>query len=216
MCTTCHASLTDKMKRTELPADSAERKAREAERHLKGLGEALGDQEAFEDHLSAFLSAARSVIDFLRTEYSKVKGFRVWMRGELRRLHGDVDVGFMFRKRILVVHVQYPTTNLEGEVSYAVDVVLVDGAHIERVHDGEVVESRDYAPPPKEPQTEGSPTVTHRRFFADRPDEDVVSLCRAFLDRLRQVVEEAETLSAKGFLGELVDDDPLEAFRLLF
>ncbi len=190
----------------------------DAKLHLENLEEAIPDRKRSNAHLCAFLTAARSVLDYLSKEYAKVPLFRLWLEPRIERLRADPDVGFVFEQRRIAVHERYPDTRTQATAIYSVGVTLVDGVHIERVRRGEVVETREYDP--KEP-TESRPgsatSVTHHWFFVDNPEQDLVSLGRVCLDRLGEVVEEAERYAAEQFLSQLKDPpDPYEAFRLMF
>lgn len=158
----------------------------------------LKHRDPFYYNLSAFLSAARSVLQYACKEAKTKPGGQRWYDAQME----NKPLGFFRNKRDISIHsepvkpskhitVHAPTATVQ--LSEALTLVLRDA-------DGKVVERRtERSKPestPEEPVDSGEVT-TRYTFPGWNGPEDAILLCRMYLDELERVVEEG---MHKGFL----------------
>jgi len=157
------------------------------------------NRQEFCHNLSAFLSAARSVLQYACAEAKQTTGGQAWYEG---RMSSDPILGWFRDKRDFNIHEApvEPAAKATLEINETVSsgesflVVLRD-------KDGNVVETRGTAtPPPKVAAPTSTSSIRFTYFFIDwgGPDADVISLCAKYLSVLESIVEDGV---AKGFIS---------------
>lgn len=168
-------------------------KLREARYFLRRMNEVLGEPEEFQFNLSAFLSAARSVSQYVHKEASHAAGGQKWYDD---RVSQEPLVLFFKTERDSNVHVR--PVPLDGNV----DVFASDGGHLtehaiveKRDAAGrliEVVESvTDPVPPTVEPPFH---LVFHYELPGWAGPEEVPELCQNYLIALTTLVTDGRRL----------------------
>ena len=167
------------------------RKLSEADYFLKGMGTAQEDPEAFTHELSAFLSAARSVLQYACEEAKMKPGGHAWYNAKMA---SDSVLTFFKDKRDFNIH-EAPV-DLSGVVeigitdhvikpsdSLAITITDPEGNVVETVHG----RSEEPAAMPEEGQVH----IKHRYEFRDWPGkDDVLSLCQSYLTQLNAIVKD--------------------------
>lgn len=204
---------------------SAKKKLLEAEFFLEKLrdsSQALPQdlQRQWESHcyLSAFLSAAVSVIDYLLEDYNTKfslnipladKQFRKtfereakrtgnqaaldfldWWRGEREALEKKDPIGrLLIGKRHIDIHRVETKPDL-AKVGMSGTIPISGSLVAKLIVDGEVVETR--TSPDQAPVEPEVRETTFDWFFSEYPDEPVITVCDKFLDMVGSFVSEAE------------------------
>jgi hypothetical protein len=145
--------------------------------------------------LSAFLSAARSVLQYAIKEAQTKSGGQQWYDS---RITSNNVLTFFKDKRDINVHVQPIQVNQHISIQLT-EVVLSVSIHIKKFDQtGRLID--EYSSEPSEPPSsrEIPPKVTHRFAFPDwSGTEDVLQLCHLYLEELQHVVVEGQN---NGFL----------------
>lgn len=178
-------------------------KMQEAEYFLHGIAKVASDPNATRFELSAFLSAARSVLQYALEEAKRKPGGQAWYDDAVGV---DAVVKFLRDRRDTNIH-QQPVpmqTNTTIEVGTAVltmsgglSAVVIRGATGEQ---GGPIELDVALPPriPPLPAIDESPRTTHTYVFKDwGGPEDVIALCTRYLAEIRRIVADGRAL---GFL----------------
>jgi hypothetical protein len=174
----------------------------EAQYFLTQLPRLVNQRKAFNYTLSAFLSAARSALQYAHKEASAKPGGRAWYDAELS---GKAVIKFFKDQRDIGIHESpiKPSANIQGLITEGVRVSDSCSATIVR-EDG-TVETHDAAEavvssPRANQRTapEMVPSAEYEYSFRDwSGSEDVIMLCEMYLDQVRGVVRDG---AAKRFL----------------
>ena len=167
------------------------RKLAEARRFLDHLRTAGSDPAAFEDYLSAFLSAARSVLQYAYKEVrNNARGLR-WYERSVRR---HPAVPFLRVERNQNIHVEPVSPDLQVDIVVPGTVIVGSSGGLRHVDEnGNVLQDV--------PRTSGGPPAV----FVVKPDvnfvyrfdnwsgpEDVISLCNLYLDELTAIIADGQ------------------------
>ena len=174
-------------------------KINEARYFLDQLPKLVNEREKFNYTLSAFLSAARSALQYAYKEAAPKRGGQDWHNGQVA-VNGIVK--FFKDKRDISVHVSPVNPAAKIGVFVTDKVVLSDSCSVTiQRKDGTIEPPESTSPPsvtPKEPsRTESG--VEFEYFFPDWPGkEDVLTLCAMYLAEVGSIVSDGV---AKGFLS---------------
>jgi hypothetical protein len=154
------------------------------------------ERENFENYLSAFLTACRSVSMIMLEEFKKIRDFEQWLKNEL---DSNPPMKFMQRKRNISVHQKplhpHGQTNVSISESVSVSCSVVSIQLIDK--DGNVVNSKasQTAPLSQPSSTEGinsdsdtNMSIQYLWYFDDYPSVDVLTLCKQFYDEAANLV----------------------------
>jgi len=146
--------------------------------------------------LSALLSAARSVLQYARKEAQTKPGGQQWYDNHIS---SSKVLVFFKDKRDINVHMQPIQVKQHTSIQLTEVVRVSESIHIKKFDQtGRLI--GEYSSEPSElPQApEIPPKVTHRFTFPDwSGTEDVLQLCRLYLNELQRVVEDGQN---NGFL----------------
>ncbi len=152
----------------------------------------FNDREKFTYNLSAFLSSARSVLQYALEEAKSKNGGQVWYD---RRVSASNILSFFKDKRDLNIHYEpvHPIQNVSASItekigiSDSISVVLRDA-------NGNIIsQSSTEAPQHKaKSQTTEEPSgFTVRYLFSDwTGSEDIMTLCQKYIDELENFVKD--------------------------
>lgn len=161
-------------------------KISEAKFFLGRMEESVEDREAFRFYLSAFLSAARSVLQYAMKE-SREKGSQRWYDEVVSR--NDV-LSYFKDKRDVNIH-EEPVNPLRHITMVISSGVFVFSAASEVSFNDKPIEmkrSEEKPPPPKPP--ESGPKNTVRYCFNDwTGPEDVIGLSHRYIEALESFVQ---------------------------
>jgi hypothetical protein len=160
----------------------------EAQYFLDRLGQ-LPEPDSFRHELSAFLSAARSALQYALEEAKTKPGGQAWYNAQIA---GKTLVKYFRDKRDLSIHRQpvVPITSASVTLTASVDAstalhMRVTNAKGEVVQEVSVSDAQNTPPPPT------PPVVTYSyRFINWTGPEDVLALCRQYLAEVQCVVSD--------------------------
>jgi hypothetical protein len=152
----------------------------------------LNNRETFNFNLSAFLSAARSVLQYGLKEAKTKKGGQRWCE---TRIAGSRVLSFFKDKRDFNIHsepltpIQHVEETIKSTIHFTGSVSI-----IHRDAKGNIL----YQSPPEPPEskakqikTEPPTTAKTRYFFSDwNGNQDVMTLSEMYLNELQHVVED--------------------------
>lgn len=146
--------------------------------------------------LSAFLSAARSVLQYTLKEAQTKSGGQQWYDNHIT---SSKVLAFFKDKRDINVHTQPIQVNQHTSIQLTEVVRISESIHIKKFDQtGRLI--GEYSSEPSEPPAapEIPPNVTHRFTFPDwSGTEDVLQLCHLYLKELQCVVKDGQN---NGFL----------------
>jgi len=193
-------------------------KLREAEYFLGKMRETSA-QEVFKFNLSAFLSAARSVPDYLLEDYNikyslqiplteklysdtfedraKQTGnlvalsFIQWWKHKIDALNLDPIWSLLTNKRHINVHRDLVRPD-RAEVKIQETIRASESLRIEKYDkDGKLTEIYE-SPKEEQPPKPIESEVSVNWFFSEYDKEPIISVCEKYLDMMKKFVEEAE------------------------
>ena len=168
---------------------SKKAKIKEAEYFLARMKEEHDNRESFDFNLSAFLSAARSVLQYAGKEAKAKKGGQQWHDNWIS---ASPILKFFKCKRNINIHDEpvKPSAHFHDTIT---DTVYISGS-ISIVHkdkDGKIISEYSSEPPkvkPKKPETSIEQKVMYK--LSDwTGDEDVLTLCKKYIQELEKVVK---------------------------
>jgi hypothetical protein len=164
-------------------------KLEEARFFLARMDETIADPSAFRYHLSAFLSAARSVLQYAKEEASKKPKGEHWYNTAVA---GNQILAFFKDKRDINIHQDPVRPSRHVSVESTVHVgVSVSMTYVLRQADGTVVEEGGSEPQPKKPLPPSTTKTTYRASFKDwSGNEDVLALSQQYIDALQTFIED--------------------------
>ena len=115
----------------------------ESKYFLKRMTETQADRDAFKYNLSAFLAAARSVTDIMKTEFDKATGFGDWKNETLSKIEKCDAMKFFNDKRKKTIHIQPVRPHAQVNVDIAEHMPLSDSVSIVLTHPDGTVERRE-------------------------------------------------------------------------
>ncbi|HHT9119823.1 MAG TPA: hypothetical protein ACFYD3_04665 [Candidatus Hypogeohydataceae bacterium YC41] len=162
------------------------------------IKKAQEDSDAFKYNLSAFLAAARSVLQFAQKEVQNKPEGQRWYESVVK----NEVVSFFKNKRNINIHKEPVKVLKDTHIScQPVSLSLsLSASIIIRDKDGNITYGSKSKPEPPKIKKEEKPTeVTYRYRFDDWAGiEDVPTLCCRYLDELRTIVADGQK---KGFLS---------------
>jgi hypothetical protein len=139
----------------------------------------------FHFELSAFLSAARTVVQYVYEE-AKSKKALGWYEEAVKQYP---QIRFFKDKRDLNIHAEPVAMDLTIDVFMSDTISINDSMSLVlREEDGMVEQSEQKVRRPEAP-IEKVPEILYRHVFSDIPDQDVLDLSRKYLDELDQFVK---------------------------
>lgn len=174
-------------------------KLAEADYFLGRMQAVANEPVAFKYELSAFLAAARSVLQYACAESKDSNASaasKAWYDGQVT---GKAVVRFFKDKRDISIHHTPIVPRTDASIAVHDVARVSETVSIQVVHeDGTVEPLRTFTSEPVPPVEPPAPTVTYTHYFSDWPgSEDILTLCAAYLSELRAIVADGV---AKGFL----------------
>ena len=163
-------------------------KLKEARYFLQHMAASVNDPVAFQYDLSAFLSSARSVLQYACNEAKKNPGGQKWYDDQVT---AQSVLGFFKDKRDVNVHVKPPRPTRHVLASDTLNVMISESTRVEVRRGDGTVEVREFReePPELRPQREAT-QATSRYVFDDwNGPEDVIDLSRRYVAALEDFVK---------------------------
>lgn len=176
-------------------------KIEEASYFLTRFPLSISQPKEFSFELSAFLSAARSVLQFAYDETKTKPGSKAWYENQMQ----NKVVKYFRDKRNMNIHAKpvVPQQHINVSIGLRVPVQLPSIAIHLKVTDqnGNVIHEHSQSSPEPEHRPEPTPSqsVTFFYHFDDwKGTEDVETLCDQYLAAIEAIVRDGQ---AKGFLS---------------
>jgi len=155
-----------------------------------------GNRENLLFDLSAFLSAARSVLQYSLKEGQAKSGGQQWYDGHVTASN---VLSFFKDKRDVNVHTEPIQIRQHTSIELTEVIRVSESIHIKKFDQtGKLIEEYSSEPSPLPPAPDIPPKVRHKFTFPDwSGNEDVLQLCGLYLNELERVVIDGRN---KGFL----------------
>ena len=137
----------------------------------------------FRFYLSAFLTSARTTLEYMHAEYCKTPGYSPWekkyviINGE----YLDNDIEFLRQKRVQNIHIRSVPTRGTYQRNLWFKPSLDEIKELRK--QGKTV--------PKQEMFQGSDELI-KRFFPEKKDVDIVAYCQTVFNKIRDLVNECE------------------------
>jgi hypothetical protein len=175
-----------------------DRKLQEAWFYLSEMHTRERDPSAFIHLLSGFLSAARSVAQYAHKEATGKAGGQVWYGAEV---NNRPLIGYFKTERDVNIHTKPVDPKAVWKVVGSIPMFISGGADYGVKfldEEGQPVEIEIKAAPPLPPPPPAQQDPVMVRYaFADRPNDNILTLCENYLKELEALVKEGH---AKGFI----------------
>lgn len=167
-------------------------KVAEAEYFLNRMVEDKNDSQAFHFLLSAFLSAARSVLQYALEE---VKGNPQAQQWYDSKISGTPILKFFKGKRDLNIHQEPVGTKRHLAIEAQVPIHISESVRVVITRENGTIETRESTSVPAPPRKgESKSSISSKYFFNDWPGtEDAIILCQSYVVELRTLVEDGKT-----------------------
>lgn len=152
----------------------------------------VGDREKFTYNLSAFLSSARSVLQYALEEAKTKKGGQQWYDNHVT---ASPVLSFFRDKRDFNIHIGPITPTQYSELIVHCTVHAIVSTSLAHLHgNGKIL----YQSPPEIPEPRAEATKvespgggeTYYRFVDWQGSEDVMTLCEEYFDESQRIVED--------------------------
>jgi predicted P-loop ATPase/GTPase len=179
---------------------STRHKLEEARFFFDEMKRNLEDDKIFSFYLSAFITAARSIIDnFMQKEFKNITGFTEWYQSKQEIIQSD-DFKFFNQMRVATVHTNRIKPNKEVymgitespiSVTDSVDVKVVRAGYLVEEHSSQDTKKTDTLSEPLEKNVSASSKAV-KRHFKEYPEKKLDELCQRYLQDLTKLVDECE------------------------
>jgi hypothetical protein len=168
----------------------------ESKHFLAQMEQSQLDSTAFRFNVSAFLNASRSVLQYAYKEVDKSCPPKKWYEDSVS---GDDVIKVLRDERNLNIHTKPTEPPGTFESALSSELCFQTGGTIENVRDGRVIQHTEFTDPPTSPKPPNEAASTTVKYFFDGWDgeEDVLTLCRDYVRRLEQLVQDGQK---RGFL----------------
>jgi len=168
-------------------------KIKEAEHFLSKMKTEQDNRENFEFNLSAFLSAARSVLQYAFEELKKVKtNEMMWYESSVS---GSSIVGYFKDKRDTNIHEEPVRPRKDAEITITESAGVKESLSVEikrsdgRVETKSILDDIETKQKPKKPKTSVVSKSTYR-FNDWDGNEGVLTLCESYIKELKKIVQD--------------------------
>lgn len=171
---------------------STEEKLEEAEYFLGLMKKDPLDHSKFKFHLSAFLSASRSITFIMQKEF-KNKKFKDWYAKKQKEFDSNPLLAYFNNKRVISTHQEvirpnkHVTIKLRDSLSINTQLGQVEIILNGKTRDSKIIESKKNVSRSGESHLK-EPEILYRWFFDDKPEADLLSLCEEYVCYLRLLV----------------------------
>jgi len=176
-----------------------EEKLEAAAHFLEEMRKSMENRKIFIFNLDAFLSTSRSVTFVLQKEFDHDPKFRKWYSQKQEEMKRDELMNFFVEMRDVSIHERSPETQAVISVLITETLSVSDSVSISVIHPNGTKETFEPKPPVverKQPATKENSKVLYTYFFVGRTDNDLITLCSQYLEKLFRLVTEARTVLA--------------------
>jgi hypothetical protein len=174
------------------------KKIQEAEYFLSKMSETINERQFFNFNLSAFLSAARSVLQYALKEASTKPNGQSWYDSAVQNRS---VVRFFKDKRNVNIHIEPIKPSAEIHLEINETISLSDAVSITNTDKNGNISGQEIVPRSESTRKINSdePTMNYRYLFRDwSGTEDVVALSRQYIKELKEIVSDGVT---RGFIA---------------
>jgi hypothetical protein len=157
------------------------------------------DRKVFIFSLDAFLSTSRSVTFVLQKEFADNPKFQSWYGQKRDEMKKDPLMKFFVDMRDVSIHERSPQTEAVVTTSFTETLSISDSVSLTLTHPNgtkEVFEPKHSDAQGEQPTPKESPAVQCYYFFSQNNDNDVVSLCAQYYEKLFYLVMQAKIILA--------------------
>jgi hypothetical protein len=173
-------------------------KLAEAKYFLIKMKESIDNIAYFKFNLSAFLTSSQSVTDYLKNEFAHNLKFKEWYPKKLDEMRNDPVFKFFNKKRNarnIVVHLKMIELRGRHEVTLTETIgPPSDSLTFElRAENGNIIQTGTSTSEPKTSPQEKTdePKITHKWFFTDFNETEIIPLCSKYIESLQTIVDES-------------------------
>lgn len=171
-------------------------KLKEAKYFFNRMRAVTDEPESFHFELSAFLSSARSILQYGNEEAKTKSGGQAWYD---RQVSGNNILKHFKDKRDINIHTEPVKANRQVSVTLTEHMHISESLRIEIQREDGSVEVREHIEPSPVPESKpDDSTITIKYVFSDwSGTEDVIELCEKYINALEAFINDGQ---ASGFL----------------
>jgi hypothetical protein len=155
----------------------------------------INNYPVFIANLDAFVTDARSVTFIMQKEFNSINGFEEWYKVKQEEMKNDSDFQLFNILRVDTTHVRpfntpsrYTTLFQEGLSISGSKTVIPLGKADDKGN--LVIDNKSPITINGKPVTNIKRSTTRRYFFTDRPNEDAITICERYFQKLKELVTE--------------------------
>ncbi len=172
-------------------------KLNEAKYFFTKMHEVIDDPLRFHFELSAFLSSARSILQYGNEEAKSKTGGQVWYN---RQVSGNNILRYFKDKRDVNIHTKPAKANRKISATVTEHVHISESPKIEIQRDGGSIKGREHNEHNSMPGPKPNDSTTIKYTFSDwSGTEDVIELCGKYINALEEFINSGQ---ANGFLTQ--------------
>ena len=164
-------------------------KMSEAVYFLDRMIEYQENENSFTYNLSAFLAAFRSVTFVMQEEFHRSQGFCDWYENQRNLMKADTRMGLLDKKRVMTINQEPVRATKDTNVHITVTVPNPTFSIVVTDPEGTVKQKYTSA---LQDSSNNRILVTHRWFFQEIPDTDILTICNECPKMLSAMVSECE------------------------
>jgi hypothetical protein len=175
----------------------ADEKLEAAFHFLEEMRKSIENRKIFVFNLDAFLSTSRSVTFVLQKEFKDDLKFEKWYSQKQEEMKKDELMQFFITMRDISIHERSPQTH--AHISVFITETIGVTASVSVIRSNGTKETFEPKSPDAKREQPASPEkakVIHTYFFAGRTDNDIITLCSQYCDKLFRLLTEAKTVLA--------------------
>jgi hypothetical protein len=152
------------------------------------------DYPVFIANLDSFVTDARSVTLIMQTEFDSIKGFKEWYNIKQQEMKENSDFNFFNKLRVDTTHVRPFNAGSKYTTSFQDGMTILGGKTAEiplgKADDrgNLVIDNKSHVTINGKPATDITRLTTSNYFFTDKPNEDAIARCEAYIQKLKELV----------------------------
>jgi hypothetical protein len=152
------------------------------------MKQTANDWMLFKFHLSAFLSAARSITLVMQKEYAHTAGFESWYERQQEEMRKDGLLTFFNNLRVTSIHIKQVQPRVRFSLPVADLFSMPSGSTIVMGDKNEGIYLTNASVAEVAATDVAKIRPDQRWLFDEKPDEDVITLCERYLSSISTLV----------------------------
>jgi hypothetical protein len=152
------------------------------------------DYPVFIANLDSFVTQARSVTAIMLKEFASINGFKEWYDEKLKDNSFKSDFNYFNKLRVDTTHIRPFNAGSKYTTSFQ-DGMTISGGKTAEIPLGKaddrgnlIIDNKTPVSINGKPATDIKRLTTRNYFFTDKPNEDAIARCEAYIQKLKELV----------------------------